>query len=114
MKIKPTYKKSYVIRYKRKNDVQSTEVVDTTGDDVLSLISDVFDGRFARPVTRSKEALLTQVSVVELDNVRKQSNRLLFAYYSSGKVVARVPFALVRNLSPREARIAIEKAIKNQ
>ena len=99
MRIKPTYDVSYLIRYRRNKDVQTTEIVEATRDEVCSLISRACGENMAKTKT-GKFIPQTRVVVQELDNVNKQSG---IVYGAS-----------VYNLSPREVRIRIEKAIANQ
>lgn len=108
MRIKPTYEKSYLIRYSRGKDVQTTEVVDATAEDVRVLICNTLKGHFAHPEAR---VAATKIVVVEVDHIKNKSNISKFVYTKNGRDFAK-DFVLVFNLSPRQTRIEIEKAIK--
>ena len=111
MRIKPVYKKSYIVRYRRGKEVQSTEIVDATEKDVHELIFQTFKGRFRHPQHSEGYVPSTQLQVIELDNIKKQTRVSCFSYTKNGKDFTR-PFAYVYNLSPREVRIELEKAIR--
>ena len=108
MKIKPTYDKSFLIRCSRGKDVQTTEVVEATAEDVRVLISNCLRGHFAHP--QSKVAA-TKIAVLEVDNIKKKSGISKFVYTRNGRDFEK-DFVLVFNLSPRQVRIEIEKAIR--
>jgi hypothetical protein len=108
MKLKPTYEKTYQIRFSRGSDVQTTEVVDATAEEVRVLICKCMRGHFAHP--KSKVAA-TKIVVLELDHVRKKSSISKFVYTNNGKDFEK-DFVLVFNLSPRQVRLEIEKAIR--
>lgn len=112
MRIKPTYDKSYLVKYKRNKDVQTTEIVEASKDDVFNLISQLFKGRFNHPdIQDAKDSVdkllamskipYTTIQVWELDNLKKKST------------LCRT-FPHIYNQSPRQVRINIEMAIKNQ
>ena len=108
MKIKPTYEKSFLIRCSRGKDVQTTEVVEATAEDVRILVTDCLRGHFAHP--QSKVAA-TKIVVLEVDNIKKKSGISKFVYTRNGRDFEK-DFVLVFNLSPRQVRIEIEKAIR--
>lgn len=108
MRIKPTYEKSYLIRYSRGKDVQTTEVVEATAEDVRVLITDCLRGHFAHPQTK---VAATKIVVLEVDNIKKKSGISKFVYTRNGRDIEK-NFVLVFNLSPRQVRIEIEKAIR--
>lgn len=110
MQIKTIYPKLYVISYRRGKDVQKTEVVDAKEEDVLVLISKTFKGRFAHP---NNDGLIpaTKVQVIELDNIRRKTHVCPFHYTKDEKSFER-PFVLVGNMSPRQVRLELEKAIR--
>lgn len=109
MRIKPTYEKSFIIRCSRGKDVQTTEVVDTTAEEVRVLISNSLKGHFAHPEAR---VAATKIVVVEVDHIKNKSNISKFVYTKNGRDFVK-DFVLVFNLSPRQTRIEIEKAIKS-
>lgn len=111
MQIKPIYPKSYIVRYIRGKDEQATEIVDTNADEVHGLITETFKGRFAQPRNSTGNVPYTIMQVVVLDNIHKRSEISQFTYTKNGKDFKR-PFVRIYNLSPREARIEIEKAIR--
>lgn len=111
MQIKPIFPKSYIVRYSRGKDLQTTELVDATSEEVHKLIADTFKGRFAQPRNSTGNVPYTTMQVVVLDNIRKRSEISQFTYTKNGKEFKR-PFVRIYNLSPREARIEIEKAIR--
>lgn len=108
MRIKPTYEKSYLIRYSRGKDVQTTEVVDATAEDVRVLICNTMKGHFTHPQAK---VAATKIVVLEVDHVRKKSSISKFVYTNKGRDFEK-DFVLVFNLSPRQVRIEIEKAIR--
>lgn len=110
MRIKPTYEKSFIIRCSRGKDVQNTEVVDTTAEEVRTLVCNSLRGHFAHPQAK---VAATKIVVVEVDHVKNKSNISKFVYTKNGRDFAK-DFVLVFNLSPRQTRIEIEKAIKEQ
>lgn len=113
MKIREVFCTSYMIKYIRGNDVQSTEVVDTTADEILSMVAETLKDRLSYPKFGNRGNFkMTRVEVVELDHVMKKSSLLPFVYYRKEKTM-KVPYALVDNISPRETRIRLEKAIRN-
>lgn len=91
--------------------MQSTEIVDATEKDVHELIYQTFKGRFRHPKNTEGFVPSTQLQVIELDNIKKQTRVSCFSYTKNGVDFVR-PFAYVYNLSPREVRIELEKAIK--
>lgn len=111
MRIKPTFSKSYLVRYKRGKEVQKTEIVDASEQDVHALICHTFRGRMGQPKNTDAFIPTTQVQVIELDNEKKQSRISNFSYSKNGKDFIRTS-VYVRNLSPREVRIELEKAIR--
>lgn len=108
MKIKPTYEKSFIIRCSRGKDVQTTEVVDTTAEEVRNVICNSLKGHFAHPQAK---VAATKIVVLEVDHVRKKSSISKFVYTNKGRDFEK-EFVLVFNLSPRQVRIEIEKAIR--
>ncbi len=108
MKLKPTFEKSYLIRFSRGKDVQTTEVVDATAEEVRVLICNCMRGHFAHPKTKIDA---TKIVVLEVDHVRKKSSISKFVYTKNGKDFEK-EFVLVFNLSPRQVRLEIEKAIR--
>lgn len=111
MQIKPIYPKSYIVRYIRGKDEQATEIVDTNADEVHGLITETFKRRFAHPKNKDCNVPYTTIQVIVLDHIYKRSNVSQFTYTKNGKDFKR-PFVRIYNLSPREARIELEKAIK--
>lgn len=109
MRIKPTYDKTYMIRCSRGKDVQTTEVVDTNPEEIRILICKCMSGRMTHPLS---QIAVTKIVVLECDHVRKVSNISKFIYTKDGKDQMR-DYLLVKNLSPRQVRIEIEKAINN-
>lgn len=112
MRIKPTYDKSYLVKYKRNKDVQTTEIVEASKEEVLNLITYTINERLyhngiknAKDIVEKLELFskipYTTIQVWELDNLKKKS------------VLCRT-FPHIYNLSPRQVRISIELAIKNQ
>jgi len=112
MKIKPTFPKSYLVRFKRGDDIQTTEVVETTEEEIRTLIVGTFKKRILYPSARRYSTRQTAVQLVELDYNTKQRHICNFIYTHKGKD-EEMPLALIENLSPREARIEIEKSIKS-
>ena len=108
MRIKPTYEKSFIIRCSRGKDVQTTEVVDTTAEEVRNVVCNSLRGHFAHPEAK---VAATKIVVLEVDHVRKKSSISKFIYQNKERVIEK-DFALVFNLSPRQVRIEIEKAIR--
>ena len=108
MRIKPTYEKSFIIRCSRGKDVQTTEVVDATAEEVRILISNTLKGHFTHPQAK---VAATKIVVLEVDHVRKKSSISKFVYTNKGRDFEK-DFVLVFNLSPRQVRIEIEKAIR--
>lgn len=111
MQIKPIYSKSYVVSYRRGKDVQTTEIIETTEDDVRILISKTFKGRFAHPKNSKETVPSTKIQIIELDNIRQVRHIIPFIYKKDDKSFER-PFALVWNMSPRQVRLELEKAIR--
>ncbi len=108
MKIKPTYDKSFLIRCSRGKDVQTTEVVDATAEEVRTMVCNSLKGHFAHPQAK---VAATKIVVLEVDHVRKKSSISKFVYTNKGRDFEK-EFVLVFNLSPRQVRIEIEKAIR--
>ena len=111
MQIKTVSPKTYVISYRRGKDIQTTEVVEATEDEVHVLISNTFKGRFAHPKNSTGGIPATKIQVIELDNIRQTRRVSPFRYTKDNKNFER-PFALVWNLSPRQVRLELEKAIR--
>ena len=109
MRIKPTYDKTFIIRYSRGKDVQTTEVVDTNPDDINILICKSMKGRMTHPLA---QIAVTKIVVLEVDHIRNVSSISRFKYTKDGKEQVR-DYVLIKNLSPRQVRIEIEKAINN-
>lgn len=113
MRLKPTFSKSYLIKYERKTDVQTTEVVETSWQELRTLIAKTFQGRFkqySKPGGGFVPA--TYIKVLELDHTTKTKKYLDFIIAKDGRVCKKNRVA-VFNLSPREVRIELEKAISN-
>lgn len=108
MRIKPTYEKSYLIRFSRGKDVQTTEVVDANAEDIRVLVNSTMKGHFANPQAK---VAATKIVVMEVDHVHKKSSISKFIYTKNGKDFEK-EFVLVFNLSPRQVRLEIEKAIR--
>lgn len=113
MQIKTIYPKTYVISYRRGKDLQTTEVVDATEEEVFVLISKTFKGRFAHPKNSNGFVPATKIQVIEIDNIRQVTHVCPFRYTMDEKSFER-PFSLVWNMSPRQVRLELEKAIKNK
>lgn len=105
MRIKPTYDKSYLVRYRRGKDLQTTEVVDTTWVQLQGIISETFKGRTGNVFTNAQP---TTVEVIELDHATHCSQLMTFSLPKGGTMRS----IRINNLSPREVRIRIEKAIR--
>ena len=114
MRIKPTYDKTYLVKYKRNKDVQTTEIVEASREEVFDLISQTLKDRFnlakegpkniveARQIQKIQNVTpYTTIQVWELNNLKKTST------------LCRT-FPRVYNQSPRQVRISIEIAIRNQ
>lgn len=99
MLIKPTYDKFYRIIYTRGKDKQTTDVVEATEEQVKDLVTLVIKGRTFHPAGKSGVIPSTNIQPWEYNCLTKQ-NRLCRE------------FPKVYNLSPRQVRIGIEKAIK--
>lgn len=113
MIIRPTYSKSYLIRYSRGKEVQTTEVVDTTTSEIDGLIKELFKGRFSHSGRSGRVVPTTNVQVIELDHIKKSSRLCGFSYTKNGELHLRSGVHIC-NLSPREVRIELEKAIRNR
>lgn len=111
MRIKPTFDRSLLVTYSRGNDVQHTEIVDSTSEDLNILITEVFKGRFVSP-RKGGVIPVTKIQVMELDNVRKTKRMYQFRYTRGGSD-SRHPCAYVGNMSPRQVRIELERAINS-
>ena len=109
MRIKPTYDKTFIIRYSRGKDVQTTEVVDTNPDDINILICKSMKGRMTHPLA---QIAVTKIVVLEVDHIRNVSSISRFKYTKDSKEQVR-DYVLIKILSPRQVRIEIEKAINN-
>ena len=109
MRIKPTYDKTFIIRYSRGKDVQTTEVVDTNPDDINILICKSMKGRMTHPLA---QIAVTKIVVLEVDHIRNVSSISRFKYTKDSKEQVR-DYVLIKNLSPRQVRIEIEKAINS-
>lgn len=95
MKIK-TYGMEYLVYFRRAKDTQTIEIIEASGDDeVTGLIYSTFRGRLKN---NSVDAPFVKVLVKRLDQIKKTSTVIM-----SMKVY---------NLSPRNARIEIENAIR--
>lgn len=112
MEIKPTFDRTYLVRYSRGNDVQTTELVNTDAKEVLNLVLTLFSDRMVHP-HYMKDNLATRITVKELDNVKKWSRQILFQYTKNGHDFDN-PYMLVKNFSPRQLRIELENQIKKQ
>lgn len=110
MEIKPFYEKSFIVNFKRGNDEQKTELVNTDGNEVISTIVNLFDGKFVNPASRDTNGA-TKIVVTEYDYVNHIECRIPFIYKKGG-TERRLSYSLVSNMSPRQARIALEKHIK--
>lgn len=94
MKIK-TYGIEYIVYLKRGKDVQTVEIIEATGDkEVVSVILGTFKNR----LTCNGNAPFCKIIVKALDQVRKESRLVM-----TNRVF---------NLSPRNARIELENAIR--
>ena len=113
MRIKPIYDKFYQIRCRRGKDVQTIEVVDATEEEIHRLVANTFRGRLSHPKNTDNFVPATQVQVVELDGMSKQSRVCCFTYTKGSNLFSR-PYANIYNLSPREVRIQLEKEIRKQ
>ncbi len=122
MLIKPTYDKSYVIQFERGKDVQTTQVVDTTEEQLVQLIMHTMKGRFTnaafqRELNETKKTVGTDTKAA-MKLIREVSHKYpsvcikLFVHTLTSHKLCR-KFPHVYNLSPRQARIEIEKAIRN-
>lgn len=111
MEIKPFYEKSFIVNFKRGNDEQKTELVNTDGNEVISTIVNLFDGKFVNPASRNTNGA-TKIIVSECDHVNHIVCSVPFVYKRGG-TERRLSYSLVGNMSPRQARIALEKQIKN-
>ena len=95
MRIK-TYGMEYIVYFKRGGDVQVVEIIEATGDkEVKGLFFDTFKGR---TYNENPKASFVSVVIKSVDKVKKES-----------KVVLK---NRVYNLSPRNARIELENAIR--
>ena len=112
MRIKPEYDKKYIVRFRRKKDVQVTEVVEATWEELHTLIAKTFNGRFVKPKS-SDYVTATQIQVQEVDLIKKQVHILPFVYTNGKGKDFEKTHVNVYNLSPREVRIELEKAISN-
>lgn len=118
MKIKPNYQTSFIVCFKRGKDIQKTEIVEATQEDIRVVINKTFKDRFLPPKDKEshkfkKGVPFTEITFIELDNVKKISRVGTFCYTSKGKEIVR-NHALVYNLSPREVRIRLEDAINGK
>lgn len=111
MEIKPFYEKSYIVKFKRRKDEQNTELVNTDGNEVISTIVNLFDGKFVNPASRNTNGA-TKIVVSECDHVNHVVCSVPFVYKIGG-TERMLSYSLVGNMSPRQARIALEKHIKN-
>lgn len=95
MRIK-TYGTEYLVYLKRGNDTQTVEIIEATGDnEIKGLIDTTFKGRL---YNSSDNAPFVRIVVKRLDQIKKVSE----------VVLKRRCF----NLSPRQARIELENAIR--
>ena len=95
MRIK-TYGIEYVVSFRRGTDTQVTEIIEATGDkEVKNLFYDTFKGRTHN---ENEKAPFVKVIIQCVDRVKKET-----------KVVMK---NRIYNLSPRNARIEFQKAIK--
>ncbi len=95
MRIK-TYGIEYVVSFRRGLDTQVTEIVDATGDkEVKNLFYNTFKGRTHN---ENENAPFVKVIIQSVDRVKKEV-----------KVVMK---NRIYNLSPRNARIQFENAIR--
>lgn len=95
MRIK-SYGIEYVFYFRRGSDVQTVEVVDASGDkEVKKLFFDTFHGRTHN---ENPQASFVKVIIKSLDPIKK--------------VAKVVMLNRVYNLSPRNARIELENAIR--
>ena len=115
MRLRPTFKKSYLIKYERKTDVQTTEVVDTDWIELRALIAKTFQGRFKQYSNMGGGGFVpaTYIKVLELDHTTKTKKYLDFIITKDDREYKKNRVA-VFNLSPREVRIELEKAINRQ
>lgn len=111
MEIKPFFDKTFQVKYKRGNDEQNTELVNTDGNEVISTIVNLFDGKFVNPASKNTKGA-TKIVVLECDHVNNIVCSVPFVYKRGG-TERMLSYSLVGNMSPRQARIALEKHIKN-
>lgn len=91
-----TYGMEYIVYLRRGNDTQTVEIVEATGDkEVTDLISNTYKGRFN---DESGRAPFVKVLVKRVDRVKKEA-----------EVVCK---RRIFNLSPRNARIELENAVR--
>lgn len=100
MLIKPTYEKFYRIVYTRGKDQQTTEVVDTTIEQLTDLIGIVVKGRLSHPQAKTGKIPSTNVKVYTVDG-------------ASNKASLNKEYSHVYNQSPRNIRKSVESAILN-
>lgn len=111
MKIKPIYEKSILVKFRRGDNVQSTEIVEANWEQVHTLIANTFVDRVKKPISE-KNVPVTRIWMMELDHIKHQVKKIPFKYKDNKKEFEK-PYVLVFNISPREARIQFEKAINN-
>ena len=99
MLIKPTYDIFYRIVYTRGKDKQTTDVVETTTEQLSDLIFSSIKSKTNHPEGKSGLIPSTNVQLWKYDNTTKKSRLCR-------------EFPKVFNQSPRQVRIGIEKAIK--
>lgn len=91
-----TYGMEYIVYLRRGDDTQTVEIVEATGDkEVTDLIGNTYKGRFT---DESGKAPFVKVLVKRVDRVKK-----------TAEIVCK---RRVFNLSPRNARIELENAVR--
>ncbi len=111
MKIKPIYEKTIIVTFRRGSDEQRVEIVEAEWEQVHTLIVGAFRDRFRRPFTKEYVPSV-KITMKEIDTVKHTSKLLSFVYTKNGNDYYK-PAVMVYNISPREARIQLEKVINN-
>lgn len=101
MQIKTADAKTYIIRYERGKDVQKTEITDTTEDMISGMICGVISGR-----TYHRDA---RTGLIPFVSVKLYENNT-----GSGRMRLCRTYPRIFNLSPREVRIRVEKAVRER
>lgn len=91
-----TYGMEYIVYLRRGDDTQTVEIVESTGDkEVTDLVESTFKGRF---FDKSGKAPFVKVLIKRVDRVKREA-----------EVVCK---RRIFNLSPRNARIELENAVR--